>query len=126
MMSSAMPSAKNSCSGSPDMLVNGSTAIEGLSGSGSGSSLTVSFSTMVAVLTGNQRQTWTGLAMFLTSPETRVRSKMLGAIETQIAAAKADAASESYTKLTSRYTTNEETGEWVRRDVPMAGMTRSK
>src|SRR5258708_22905841 len=35
MMSSAIPSAKYSCSGSPLMLVNGSTAIEGLSGRGS-------------------------------------------------------------------------------------------
>jgi hypothetical protein len=33
MMSSAMPSAKYSCSGSPDMLVKGRTAIDGLSGS---------------------------------------------------------------------------------------------
>jgi len=32
MMSSVMPSAKYSCSGSPDMLVNGSTASEGFSG----------------------------------------------------------------------------------------------
>ena len=32
MMSSVMPSAKYSCSGSPLMLVNGRTAIEGLSG----------------------------------------------------------------------------------------------
>ena len=31
MMSSVMPSAKNSCSGSPLMLLNGSTAIDGLS-----------------------------------------------------------------------------------------------
>ena len=31
MMSSVMPSEKYSCSGSPDMLVNGSTAMEGLS-----------------------------------------------------------------------------------------------
>src|SRR6266403_3471527 len=35
MMSSAIPSAKYSCSGLPLMLVNGSTAIEGLSGRGS-------------------------------------------------------------------------------------------
>ena len=35
MMSSVMPSAKYSCSGSPLMLVNGSTASEGLSGRGS-------------------------------------------------------------------------------------------
>ena len=32
-ISSAIPSAKYSCSGSPDILVKGSTAIEGLSGS---------------------------------------------------------------------------------------------
>ena len=36
MMSSTMPSAKYSCSGSPLMFWNGSTAIDGLSGSGSG------------------------------------------------------------------------------------------
>ena len=36
MMSSAMPSAKNSCSASLLMLVNARTAIEGLSGSASG------------------------------------------------------------------------------------------
>src|SRR5439155_23361152 len=35
VISSTMPSAKYSCSGSPDMFWNGSTAIEGLSGSGS-------------------------------------------------------------------------------------------
>ncbi len=36
MMSSVMPSEKYSCSGSPDMLSNGRTAIEGFPGSGSG------------------------------------------------------------------------------------------
>jgi hypothetical protein len=36
MISSTMPSAKYSCSGSPDRFWNGSTAIDGLSGSGSG------------------------------------------------------------------------------------------
>ena len=36
MMSSTTPSAKYSCSGSPLMFVNGRTAMEGLSGSGSG------------------------------------------------------------------------------------------
>ena len=36
MMSSTMPSAKYSCSGSPLMFWNGRTAIDGLSGSGSG------------------------------------------------------------------------------------------
>ena len=35
MISSTMPSAKYSCSGSPLILANGSTAIDGLSGSGS-------------------------------------------------------------------------------------------
>ena len=35
MMSSAIPSAKNSCSASPLMFWNGSTAIEGLSGKAS-------------------------------------------------------------------------------------------
>src|SRR6202790_2551508 len=35
MISSTMPSAKYSCSGSPDMFWNGRTAIDGLSGSGS-------------------------------------------------------------------------------------------
>src|SRR6516225_3002994 len=35
MMSSAMPSAKYSCSGSPLMFWNGSTAIDGLSGKAS-------------------------------------------------------------------------------------------
>ena len=37
MMSSAIPSEKYSCSGSPLMLVNASTAIDGLSGSGKAS-----------------------------------------------------------------------------------------
>src|ERR1700719_3571281 len=35
MMSSTMPSAKYSCSGSPLILVNGNTDIDGLSGNGS-------------------------------------------------------------------------------------------
>src|SRR6266550_992224 len=39
MISSTMPSAKYSCSGSPDMFWNGSTAIDGLSGSGSAGSV---------------------------------------------------------------------------------------
>src|SRR5215510_10416776 len=36
IMSSVMPSLKYSCSGSPDMLVKGRTAIEGFSGRGGG------------------------------------------------------------------------------------------
>ncbi len=58
-------------------------------------------------------------AAMLTAPENRVRAKMLDAIETQIAAAEADAAGEPFTELTSRYTTNEETGERVKKEVPM-------
>ncbi len=58
-------------------------------------------------------------AAMLTAPENRVRAKMLDAIETQIAAAEADATGEPYTKLTSRYTTNGETGERVKKEVPM-------
>jgi hypothetical protein len=38
MISSTMPSVKYSCSGSPLMFWNGNTAIEGLSGNGSGNS----------------------------------------------------------------------------------------
>src|SRR6516165_7483370 len=40
MISSTMPSAKYSCSGSPDRFWNGNTAIDGLSGSGSTASET--------------------------------------------------------------------------------------
>ena len=40
MMSSVTPSEKYSCSGSPDILSNGSTAMEGLSGSSSTAALT--------------------------------------------------------------------------------------
>ena len=39
MISSTMPSAKYSCSGSPLILAKGSTAIDGLSGSGSAGGL---------------------------------------------------------------------------------------
>ena len=38
MMSSLMPSEKYSCSGSPLMLLNASTAMEGLPGTGGGAS----------------------------------------------------------------------------------------
>ena len=41
MMSSTMPSAKYSCSGSPLMFSNGSTAMEGLSGSARGCAVSV-------------------------------------------------------------------------------------
>ena len=39
MISSTMPSAKYSCSGSPLMFWNGNTAIEGLSGDGAAPAL---------------------------------------------------------------------------------------
>ena len=41
MMSSLIPSAKYSCSGSPLMFWNGSTAMEGLSGSARGCAVSV-------------------------------------------------------------------------------------
>ena len=65
MMSSVMPSEKYSCSGSPDMLVKGSTAIEGLSGSGSGSSI---FTDTLAANPASaiHCHTRTGRSMFLT------------------------------------------------------------
>ena len=50
MMSSTIPSAKYSCSGSPLMFVNGNTAMDGLSGSGRG------FGTL-AVLAGSATAT---------------------------------------------------------------------
>ncbi len=65
MISSAIPSAKNSCSGSPDMLTKGRTAIDGLSGSGSTPSApAVGIASAVASV---QRYIRTGSGMFLTS-----------------------------------------------------------
>ena len=65
-------------------------------------------------------------AAMLTSSENRVGAKMLDAIETQISAAEADAAGEPYTKLTSRCTTNEETGgrSWRAGPTPPVGGCR--
>jgi hypothetical protein len=65
MMSSVMPSEKYSCSGSLDILSKGSTAMEGFSGSGNGSS-------MVAIPAAAEAasihcHTRIGRAMFLTS-----------------------------------------------------------
>src|SRR5262249_21108900 len=50
MMSSVMPSVKYSCSGSADMLVKGSTAIDGLSGNGGGAVRTAMEAPMGAAL----------------------------------------------------------------------------
>ena len=47
MISSTIPSAKYSCSGSPLMFSNGSTAMDGLSGSG-GTALSLSLSALNA------------------------------------------------------------------------------
>ena len=72
VMSSTMPSAKYSCSGSPLMFWNGSTAIDGLSGSASdgacagrsaGRSTTVT-SAGVALGAGRARQARIGSVMF--------------------------------------------------------------
>ena len=69
MMSSVIPSAKYSCSGSPDMLTNGSTAMDGLSGSGS--DLGVS-----DALTDRTENAWTGAAMFFhTGLATRINKE---------------------------------------------------
>jgi hypothetical protein len=63
MISSTMPSAKYSCSGSPLMFANGSTAIDGLSGRG-GPELDRSAVEPAAVIT---RYVRTGRAMFLSA-----------------------------------------------------------
>ena len=59
MISSTMPSAKYSCSGSPLMFWNGKTAIDGLSGSGKAAGSGIGFSS------ASTRKTWIGWAMFL-------------------------------------------------------------
>jgi hypothetical protein len=64
MMSSAMPSAKYSCSGSPPMFWKGSSAMEGLSGSASG---TEAFLATTAARHATTENTRTGSSMFLTS-----------------------------------------------------------
>src|SRR6266403_1711671 len=77
MMSSAIPSAKYSCSGSPLMFVNGSTAIEGLSGRGGvgrdgGLTAAVSVRLPTAERTANSR---TGRSIFLSSLSPRSSKK---------------------------------------------------
>ena len=66
MMSSVMPSAKYSCSGSPLMLVNGSTAIDGLAAVepavAAGGRVVA-----VAPLSTTMAKARTGRAMFLTA-----------------------------------------------------------
>jgi hypothetical protein len=63
--SSLMPSAKYSCSESPDMLSNGSTAIEGLSGKSSAEfSVEIIFGSSASSI--STRYARTGSSMFFT------------------------------------------------------------
>ena len=55
----------------------------------------------------------------IASPEARLRHKMLEALEDQIAAANADKKNEPFVKRASRFVTDQETGERVKRDVPV-------
>ncbi len=53
------------------------------------------------------------------SPEARVRSKMLAGLDVQIAAVEAQANGEIYIKRDMRWITDTETGERVRKEVPV-------
>jgi len=53
------------------------------------------------------------------SPEARVRNKMLVALDVQIASAEAQANGETYIKRAMRWITDAETGERVRKEVPV-------
>ena len=66
IISSTMPSAKYSCSGSPLMFAKGSTAIDGLSGSGSGVCSATAAGGAAAGASMRMRWARTGRAMFLT------------------------------------------------------------
>ena len=72
MMSSTMPSAKYSCSGSPLMFSNGSTAMEGLSGSARGCAVSVGGFVSIAgeeLAPMRARQTRIGSAIFFKACE---------------------------------------------------------
>ena len=58
-------------------------------------------------------------AAVMTSPEARIRRKMLDAIDIQIAAAEAQANGETYIRRAPRRITDPESGERVRKDVPV-------
>ena len=58
-------------------------------------------------------------AAVMTSPEARIRRKMLDAIDIQIAAAGAQANGETYIRRALRWITDPETGERVRKEVPV-------
>ena len=106
MMSSAMPSAKYSWSGSALIFVNGSTAIDGLSGR-----LGIGAAAMLGGLPvlGNTRKTCTGSAMFLTdckpasakAAETRDPTCSRTVADTQIPPGSASACSRAATLTAS-------------------------
>ncbi len=58
-------------------------------------------------------------AAAVASPEIRVRGKMLEGLDVQIAAAAAQANGETYIKRANRWITDTETGERVRKEVPV-------
>ncbi len=58
-------------------------------------------------------------AAVMTSPEARIRRKMLDAIDIQIAAAEAQANGETYIRRAPRWITDPESGERVRKEVPV-------
>src|SRR5271170_1025907 len=76
--SSLMPSEKYSCSGSPDMLVNGKTAIDGVSTLGVGLAALDRLAA-TSVLPGCHFQTRIGRSMFFTlmSPPSEKRTSIL-------------------------------------------------
>ena len=54
-----------------------------------------------------------------TSPEGRLRQKLLGAIDLQISAAQAEANGEEFIRRKMRWITDKETGEKARKEVPV-------
>ncbi len=54
-----------------------------------------------------------------TSPEARLRRKLLAAIDLQISAAQAEANGEEFVRQAMRWTTDKDTGEKVRQEVPI-------
>ncbi len=54
-----------------------------------------------------------------TSPEGRLRQKLLGAIDLQISAAQAEAKGEEFVRRAMRWITDKDTGEKARKEVPV-------
>ncbi len=54
-----------------------------------------------------------------TSPEGRLRQKLLAAIDLQISAAQAEADGEEFVRQAMRWTTDKDTGEKTRQEVPI-------